>query len=260
MFHICFLFRFVSRIAKSIVAQVLAITHLFLSKISHLVSGISGFVLFTPPDVTRRFFSALKMAHLSMPSLSDLQWVMGTPFIDDPSYNQLKGVIKGLVSIREHSNLIPEFRSYFTKLNPSFNPRNPWFRQYWEQTYNCTVGVTCGRQHIERHRRNFQQAHGVAQTIAAVLTYVYALKDAREDLCPGQSDDLCEPLRLLSAQRLAAYIKAVSFVNFDGQVISYTKHGDLSNDLYSITNIQLDGVSYREQTVSEKKPYFCEIF
>lgn len=30
-----------------------------------------------------------------------------------------------------------EFDQYFTNLIPSKNTRNPWFREYWEETYKC---------------------------------------------------------------------------------------------------------------------------
>lgn len=35
-----------------------------------------------------------------------------------------------------------EFDEYFNNLIPSKNTRNPWFREYWEETYQCKFAET----------------------------------------------------------------------------------------------------------------------
>ena len=35
-----------------------------------------------------------------------------------------------------------EFDEYFNNLLPSKNTRNPWFREYWEETYQCKFAET----------------------------------------------------------------------------------------------------------------------
>ncbi|CAF4439567.1 unnamed protein product, partial [Adineta steineri] len=41
------------------------------------------------------------------------------------------------ITIAPKLYLIPEFDDYFTNLTPSKNTRNPWFKEYWEETYKC---------------------------------------------------------------------------------------------------------------------------
>lgn len=38
--------------------------------------------------------------------------------------------------------LFLEFDDYFNNLKPSVNTRNPWFREYWEETYKCKFEET----------------------------------------------------------------------------------------------------------------------
>jgi hypothetical protein len=44
--------------------------------------------------------------------------------------------IDPLFQIRRVS-FLAEFDDYFQNLIPSKNTRNPWFREYWEETYKC---------------------------------------------------------------------------------------------------------------------------
>ncbi len=45
------------------------------------------------------------------------------------------------INLRFFSSRI-EFDDYFKNLIPSKNLRNPWFREYWEETYKCKFPQT----------------------------------------------------------------------------------------------------------------------
>lgn len=47
----------------------------------------------------------------------------------------------GSISIRIHSPYIESFDDYYFALNPFENRRNPWFREFWEDKFNCTMPV-----------------------------------------------------------------------------------------------------------------------
>lgn len=42
------------------------------------------------------------------------------------------------MSIKLTSPKIADFDEYFNNLNPYTNTWNPWFREFWAKTYNCT--------------------------------------------------------------------------------------------------------------------------
>lgn len=49
-------------------------------------------------------------------------------------------VAEGSLSIRIHSPYVSHFDDYYFKLNPFNNSRNPWFREFWQFRFNCSLG------------------------------------------------------------------------------------------------------------------------
>ena len=35
---------------------------------------------------------------------------------------------------------ISDFSEYFKRLTPANNKRNPWFKEYWETHFRCSIG------------------------------------------------------------------------------------------------------------------------
>jgi hypothetical protein len=46
---------------------------------------------------------------------------------------------RGSMSIRIHSPNVTDFDDYYFSLNPYTNTRNPWFREFWQHRFNCTL-------------------------------------------------------------------------------------------------------------------------
>jgi len=46
---------------------------------------------------------------------------------------------EGALTIELQTTPLPEFDSYFRKLRPATNERNPWFREYWEHAHDCIL-------------------------------------------------------------------------------------------------------------------------
>ena len=213
-----------------------------------LLLGVTGVVLFTLPPTTETFFKRVQNSLLAHPMINRLQWLMGLPFSDSPGYNRLKDAIKGLVTFGVNARSVRGFQDYFTSLRPNRNARDPWFASFWEQSYNCSLNGTCGRGHITTHRQTFRQASGVAQTVAAVYAYAQGFKDAHADLC-GNRTGVCPSLAAMSTARLRSYLYKSTFINLDGQIVSFDKNGDLASPVFSIHNVQIDGVTYNLRKV-----------
>ena len=45
----------------------------------------------------------------------------------------------GSISIRIHSHYVESFDDYYLRLNPFDNHRNPWFREFWENKFQCKM-------------------------------------------------------------------------------------------------------------------------
>jgi hypothetical protein len=44
-----------------------------------------------------------------------------------------------ITDIIDHSPLIDWFDDMFQNLSPFTNDRNPWFQEYWQETYKCRI-------------------------------------------------------------------------------------------------------------------------
>lgn len=51
----------------------------------------------------------------------------------------LEDIALGAITVELKSTRIPEFDDYMMSLTPDNNDRNPWFEQYWEDTFNCVL-------------------------------------------------------------------------------------------------------------------------
>lgn len=45
----------------------------------------------------------------------------------------------GGISVRIHSPYVESFDQHYFSLHPDNNTRNPWFREFWEHRFNCTL-------------------------------------------------------------------------------------------------------------------------
>lgn len=51
----------------------------------------------------------------------------------------LEDVAQGAITVELQSELIPEFDVYMKSLTPENNLRNPWFEEYWQDTFGCLL-------------------------------------------------------------------------------------------------------------------------
>lgn len=51
----------------------------------------------------------------------------------------LEDVAQGAITVELHSEHMPKFDEYMMSLTPETNIRNPWFDNYWEDTFDCIL-------------------------------------------------------------------------------------------------------------------------
>ncbi|XP_013414763.1 uncharacterized protein LOC106176781 isoform X2 [Lingula anatina] len=204
--------------------------------------GAHGVIIMTIPEITMRFFEAVK-SQAAVPGVASLQWIMGLPFHDEAAYSHLKDTIRGLIAFYEYSGTIPAFQEYFLSLTPENNTANPFFGSYWEQVNNCTLNATCASSQNYSRAEDYKQQQFVSETIASVYTFAHALKSAHTALCGG-TPGLCGNLVNLSPKEMMKYLRQVKFTHLDGRPIAFKENGEAMHTQYGIQNIQLTGSSY----------------
>ncbi|XP_049577938.1 metabotropic glutamate receptor 3 [Syngnathus scovelli] len=160
---------------------------------------------------------------------------------------------EGAITLELAANHVPEFNRYFLSLNPYKNLRNPWFKEFWEQRFQCSLGNGGGEaplspcdKDLSMDKVNFEPESKIMFVVNAVYAMAYALNNMQRSLCFNTST-LCDNMKALDGRRLYRdFILNVSFtapfspagsetaVKFDSQgdgvgrynIFSYQRSGE----------------------------------
>lgn len=131
---------------------------------------------------------------------------------------------EGAITLELAANPVPEFNHYFLSLNPAKNHRNPWYREFWEQRFQCSlgggggVGVGLGEtppppcdQDLSMDKDTFEPESKIMFVVNAVYAMATALHNMQRSLC-FNTTKLCDSMKALDGRRLYRdYILNVSF-------------------------------------------------
>ena len=147
----------------------------------------------------------------------------------------------GSLSLRIHSPPVPDFRTYYFGLNPYNNTRNPWFREFWEEKFNCSFRDSprllrrereCPPSHdikvFNKLEADFEpdpkliQVVNAIHTVARGLHALYILKCAAYNHTKG----LCPEMRPLNGTELYNQMLKVDFTDQSKERINFDQRGD----------------------------------
>ena len=101
----------------------------------------------------------------------------------------LKDITRGSLTIQPHTRNVGEFETYFLSLNPRNNKRNPWFSEFWEHTFNCSLKRTtdnrnvCSEQEKIKFGLGYYENTPVLSVINAVYAYAYVFRRILKTRC-----------------------------------------------------------------------------
>lgn len=145
---------------------------------------------------------------------------------------------EGAITVELQSENIPGFDSYMESLTPENNRRNPWFGEYWEEVFGCTL-----RKNVVTYERfslgsrastatttinqsicpsslrlstesGYEQESKVQFVVDAVYAFAFALSKLRRDLC-GRVEGMCSSMA--NYDRGAFYKNYLLNVSFVGE-------------------------------------------
>ena len=176
-----------------------------------------------------------------------LTWI-GSDGWGDMIPPELYEIAQGSLSVIPRSSLSNDFDDYFQSLHPDNYSANPWFGEYWESVFNCSLGDRQGYEDCDLTNQNlspqsgYKQNSKVAFTIDAVYAFAQAVHKLQREHC--QSQGLCAKIMdmqighvSVQGDLLLKYLYNVSFNGVSTEIISFDDNGDQKGG-YDVKNLQ----------------------
>uniref|UniRef100_A0A8C1CDX4 Metabotropic glutamate receptor 2 n=1 Tax=Cyprinus carpio carpio TaxID=630221 RepID=A0A8C1CDX4_CYPCA len=152
-------------------------------------------ILFTRSEDARELLVAAKRMNVSFIWVASDGWGAQESVVRGS-----ESVADGAFTIELASYPIPEFTTYFTNLNPYNNTRNPWFREFWENHFQCSLhDINCGKYSLRDGK--FEQESKIMFVVNAVYALAHALHNMRQAVC-ANTTKLCSAMKPANGKRL----------------------------------------------------------
>ncbi|KAL5502424.1 hypothetical protein EMCRGX_G009194, partial [Ephydatia muelleri] len=139
------------------------------------------------------------------------------------------------------------FDEYFQRLHISNHTDNPWFAEYWEDYFKCSLNGTnpalpicnASNQRISRTNGYIPDAH-VPNSIDAVYAIAHAVRQIQQSVCNGSG--LCNATRssettdvsTVDGRLLLLNILKVNFTSESDNDFSFDSNGDPTNTIFTV--------------------------
>lgn len=121
----------------------------------------------------------------------------------------------GAITLELAAHAVPEFNRHFTRLRPENNARNPWYWDFWEQKFQCSLGGSSGSgsgsslgvpqkpcdHSLAVDESNFEPESKIMFVVNAVYAMAHALHRMQRALC-SNTTLLCDAMRSLDGRKL----------------------------------------------------------
>jgi len=207
-------------------------------------SNATVIVIFGQLVTAEGILEAFQRNRDAIPSLKDecITWIASDAWGDqiDPKHYP---AAHGMISIIPKKLPYPEFDDYFLSLNPTNNFQNPWFIEYWENVFNCSMNNNsilplCDVEH-QKLGENYKQNSKVPFTIDAIYAFAYALHKLVKE-CKGAKCDL-DTSGILAGNVLLQELHETRFtpLKTDAPQLEFDQNGDIIGEGYGIYNLRL---------------------
>uniref|UniRef100_A0A3P9LBS7 Glutamate receptor, metabotropic 8a n=1 Tax=Oryzias latipes TaxID=8090 RepID=A0A3P9LBS7_ORYLA len=158
-------------------------------------------------------------------------------------------VAEGAITILPKRASVDAFDRYFRSRSLSNNRRNVWFAEFWEENFNCKLGMhgkrpgslkkCTGLEKVGRDS-SYEQEGKVQFVMDAVYAMAHALHRMHRELCYGYPGLCPRMAQNIDGKELLSHIRAVNFTGSAGTPVVFNENGDAPGryDIfqYQITN------------------------
>ncbi|XP_074655816.1 metabotropic glutamate receptor 3-like isoform X2 [Tubulanus polymorphus] len=136
-------------------------------------------------------------------------------------------VVRGAITVRPMSIPLPGFAEYFTSLKPFSNSRNPWFKEFWENHFDCSIKATSGSRSTCTGREDLNHTGGFELSVYssmvrdAVYAFAYALKKVHRDKCGAHATSVCPNMKAVDGNELLTYLRVINFTDAAGDQFQF---------------------------------------
>ncbi|XP_036349549.2 metabotropic glutamate receptor 3 isoform X2 [Ochotona princeps] len=172
-------------------------------------------VLFMRSDDSRELIAAASRANASFTWVASDGWGAQESIVKGSEH-----VADGAITLELASQPVRQFDRYFQSLTPYNNHRNPWFRDFWEQKFQCSLqGKHNHRRACDKHlaidSSNYEQESKIMFVVNAVYAMAHALHKMQRTLCPNTTK-LCDAMKILDGKKLYKdYLLKINFTGAD---------------------------------------------
>jgi hypothetical protein len=171
--------------------------------------------------------------------IGQIQWVGSDAWGNVVWLKELQHLAHNAITVSPKSVKLEAFEDYFTALKPNNNTRDPWFKEYWQIHFNCSMGKTLGafpvkcNDSLKLTTKNSNIDMRIASAIDAVNAFAHALHAMRADICTGSVGPCVKDMINTSGSVLLKYIRNVSFQGASRIQVAFDNHGDVEG-IYDI--------------------------
>ncbi|XP_042259379.1 glutamate receptor, metabotropic 8a isoform X5 [Thunnus maccoyii] len=166
-------------------------------------------------------------------------------------------VAEGAITILPKRVSVDAFDRYFRSRSLSNNRRNVWFAEFWEENFNCKLGMhgkrpgslkkCTGLEKVGRDS-SYEQEGKVQFVMDAVYAMAHALHRMHRELCYGYPGLCPRMANNIDGKELLSYIRAVNFNGSAGTPVVFNENGDAPGR-YDIFQYQITNRSTAEYRV-----------
>ncbi|KAM4615637.1 metabotropic glutamate receptor 8 [Polymixia lowei] len=217
-------------------------------------SNARAVIMFANEDDIRRVLDAAKRNNQT----GHFLWVGSDSWGSkiSPVINQER-VAEGAITILPKRASVDAFDRYFRSRSLSNNRRNVWFAEFWEENFNCKLGMhgkrpgspkkCTGLEKVGRDS-SYEQEGKVQFVMDAVYAMAHALHRMHRELCYGYPGMCPRMASNIDGKELLSYIRAVNFNGSAGTPVVFNENGDAPGR-YDIFQYQLTNRSTSEYRV-----------